>query len=52
MRIEKAKELLKKDDFNISTTAATVGFNDISSFIKQFKRLTGMTPSSYRKSLK
>jgi YesN/AraC family two-component response regulator len=52
MRIEKAKELLKKDDHNISTAAATVGFNDISSFIKQFKRLTGMTPSSYRKSLK
>ena len=52
MRIEKAKELLKKDDLNISMAAATVGFNDISSFIKQFKSLTGMTPSSYRKSLK
>jgi AraC-like DNA-binding protein len=52
MRIEKAKELLKNDDLTISTAAANVGFNDISSFIKQFKRLTGMTPSSYRKFLK
>jgi AraC family transcriptional regulator len=51
MRIEKAKELLRKDD-TISSIAIDVGFNDLSSFIAQFKKFTSMTPSIYRKSLK
>ena len=51
LRIEKAKELLKSEDLSISMIAAEVGFNDISSFITQFKRFTGMTPGVYKKSL-
>jgi len=51
MRIEKAKELLRKDDITISTVAISVGFNDLSSFIAHFKKVTGMTPYIYKKSL-
>jgi len=51
MRIEKAKELLRKTDVTISTVAISVGFNDLSSFIAQFKKVTGMTPYIYKKAL-
>ncbi len=51
LRIEEAKKLLGRRDLIISAVAADVGFNDSSNFIKQFKKLTGMTPASYRKSI-
>jgi YesN/AraC family two-component response regulator len=51
MRIEKAKKLLEKAELTISDVASESGFNDTSSFIKQFKKITGMTPAGYRKSL-
>ena len=52
MRLEKAKELLGRSDFTISAVASEVGLNDTSSFVKLFKRFTGMTPTGYKKSLK
>lgn len=52
MRIEKAKELLERDNLSISMAAVDVGFNDVGSFIKQFKKITGMTPSTYKRSFK
>jgi YesN/AraC family two-component response regulator len=52
MRIEKAKELLERGNLTISTAAMDVGFNDVGSFIKQFKKITGMTPSTYKRSFK
>jgi len=51
IRMKAAKELLKKD-MSISIIAAEVGYNDISSFIEQFKKYTGMTPSAFKKMLK
>lgn len=51
IRIEKAKELLKTSSLAVSTVAMEVGFNDLSSFIKHFKRLTGRTPTGFKKSL-
>lgn len=50
MRIERAKQLLRRADLNISTVAYRVGFNDLGEFIRQFKKLTGMTPHAYRDS--
>jgi YesN/AraC family two-component response regulator len=44
-KIEKAKELLKRHDFNVSSVAYQLGFNDASTFIKQFKKFTGLTPA-------
>jgi transcriptional regulator GlxA family with amidase domain len=52
IRIEKAKELLRTTSLSISVVAMDVGFNDLSSFIKHFKRQTGRTPTGYKKSLR
>lgn len=51
LRIEKAKWLLKKD-LKITDVAMDVGFNDLARFSKQFKKITGLTPSEYKNSLK
>lgn len=52
MRIERAKEYLRRCDFTITMAANKAGFNDLSNFVRQFKRLTGMTPSSYKESMR
>lgn len=51
MRIERSKELLARR-VTVSIAAIKVGFNDLSNFIRQFKRLTGLTPNAYKASLK
>ncbi|MFO0752019.1 MAG: helix-turn-helix domain-containing protein [Thermodesulfovibrionales bacterium] len=48
MRIEKAKELLVREEMNVSLAAMEAGFNDLSNFIKEFKKCTGFTPTAYR----
>lgn len=51
IRVQKAKELLKEGK-DIGIVAVETGFNSPSNFSKHFKRLTGQTPSAYKKSLK
>ena len=49
MRIEKAKELLLRDsECEISDIAKAVGLTDKSNFHRQFKQVTGCTPSKWR----
>lgn len=52
MRISRAQELLKRDDLNITQVALNVGFKDHGTFIKAFKKRTGILPSEFKKSLK
>jgi AraC-like DNA-binding protein/CheY-like chemotaxis protein len=47
-RIERAKELLRKEDLQIFTVALKAGFSDYSNFIRTFKQFTGLTPTAYR----
>lgn len=47
-RIERAKELLKQTDHSIMEVAFSCGFNSHSHLSKQFRQLTGVTPSVYR----
>lgn len=49
LRIEEACNLLKHKDNKIITIAQEVGYKDIKHFNEVFKRLTGMTPSVYKK---
>lgn len=49
IRIEKAKELLRKSLFSITDICFKVGFADISNFNRTFKKIAGMAPTKYRK---
>ena len=49
IRIQKAKQLLIGGEWNIADVAEEVGFLDVKYFIKRFKKITGLTPSEYRK---
>ncbi|MDD5574994.1 MAG: response regulator [Candidatus Omnitrophica bacterium] len=48
VKIEKARELLKKKDFNIYRIAENMGYQNTESFIRIFERETGYTPTQYR----
>jgi PAS domain S-box-containing protein len=52
MRIKRAEELLKRYDTTISIIAMLVGFKDLGTFIRQFKKVNKVTPAVYRNSLK
>lgn len=47
-RMEHAREMLKNSQKKINRIANDVGYTDISYFIQQFKKKTGVTPSEYR----
>lgn len=47
-RIDKAKELLKEADVRISDIGPLVGIVSSNTFLRQFKKCTGMTPKEYR----
>ncbi|TYP73087.1 helix-turn-helix domain-containing protein [Paenibacillus methanolicus] len=48
-RIEKATSLLADHKIKIHSAAKAVGYQNITSFNRMFKKYTGMTPSEYRK---
>lgn len=48
VRIEKAKELLEREDTRISDVAGMVGFDNFSYFSTLFKKYTGKTPKEYK----
>lgn len=50
IRVKRSKDLLRKS-LPISTIAMKVGFNDLSAFNRQFRKLVGRTPTDFRKSL-
>lgn len=48
-RIAEAKKLLKDSDLTVGCIAQSVGFNDVNSFLRYFKKTTGTTPAVFRK---
>lgn len=48
-RMAKAKIMLKRKDISISNISFRCGFNSNSHFTSCFKRITGVSPSEYRK---
>lgn len=48
MRVEKAKELLRRTKLSATEVARRVGIRDQSNFGKLFKKFTGKTPMQYR----
>jgi len=49
VRIKKSMELLGNSTVSISNISGMVGYSEHSYFCKVFKRITGMSPGSYRK---
>ncbi len=48
LRMKKAKELLETSDISIKNLSIDLGFEDCGYFVKVFKKIVGVTPSSYR----
>lgn len=49
MRMNRAKIILGCSRRSVSEVADEVGFSDLSNFIKNFKKVVGVTPTNYRK---
>jgi transcriptional regulator GlxA family with amidase domain len=49
LRVEEAKTLLETSDLPVDEISYQAGYSDASFFRRLFKRLTGLTPSHYRK---
>lgn len=52
LRIEAAKTMMRDHQHSFSDIADTMGFSSIHYFSKQFKQITGMSPSQYSASLR
>jgi AraC family transcriptional regulator len=50
-RIERAKTLLAKRAASVTDVGLVVGYNETSAFSTAFRKVTGLTPSDYRRSL-
>ncbi|MBQ8537378.1 MAG: helix-turn-helix domain-containing protein [Clostridia bacterium] len=51
LRIEKAKEYLRKDDISIKRISEMLGFSDEKYFCRVFRNIEGISPSQYRRFL-
>ncbi len=50
-RIDKAKELLEKDDMTITDIAKECGYSSYNYFVRQFKKSEGISPTDFRRKL-
>lgn len=48
-KIEKAKEILSETSCTVSQVASMCGYDNEEHFMRQFKKLVGVTPTAYRK---
>lgn len=48
-KIEKVKELLVYDELNINEISYRLGYSSVAHLSRQFKSVTGLTPSHYKK---
>ena len=51
VRINVAKRIIRERNLSIAEVSVAVGFNNLSNFNRFFKKITGKTPSTYRKEL-
>lgn len=52
MKINAAKEMIRTNRMNFTQIAEQLGYTSIHYFSRQFKKVTGMTPSEYASSIK
>ena len=51
LRIQKAKELLKTTSFKVYEISEMVGYHNVEHFNRVFKKINGVTPAGYRKTM-
>jgi AraC-like DNA-binding protein len=51
LRIEKSKLLLRMVDLSVTAIAANVGYDDLTTFARAFRRVEGIAPREYRRHL-
>ncbi len=49
LRVEAAKRMLETSETPVDDISAAVGYEDVSFFRRLFRRMTGLTPSDYRR---
>lgn len=49
IKIDEAKTILSTTDYNINQVSEKLGYQNAESFIRIFKKITGSTPTEYRK---
>jgi len=52
IRIDEATRLLLNSGTNVGEAAEACGFEDVSSFSRVFARVTGISPSQFRRKIK
>lgn len=52
MKIDAAKQLIRNEQMNFTQISEALGYSSIHYFSRQFRKLTGMTPSEYASSIK
>lgn len=52
LKIRAAKEMIRTQKMNFTQISDTLGYSSIHYFSRQFKKITGMTPSDYTSSIK
>jgi two-component system, response regulator YesN len=48
-RIQKAKEILSSNNVQVNQVAVMVGYNNVNTFIRLFKKYVGLSPGQYEK---
>ena len=51
LKIEEAKRLIREETNNFTQIADILGYSTIHYFSRQFKKIVGMSPSEYSKSI-
>ena len=49
LKIERAKQLLRENELSVKGISELLAFNEPNYFSKTFKRITGLTPTAYKK---
>lgn len=52
MKVEAAKQMIRTQNLNFTQIADQLGYTSVHYFSRQFKKLSGMTPSEYASSIK
>ncbi len=51
-RVRKAQDLIRESSYPIGRVAVECGFNNLRTFQRAFRRVTGMTPRQFRREVK